>query len=164
MFPYHQSDSCIKMGRRSQAVTGPCHHERWNMVRATHVAVSALLSFIVLYVHRNHQGLSGTGEWRLGKREREIVYLSLQCHPPEWLLHGQRAGDERHFIVSLIVRDTVTRWCPQTTTIMKRTESRGLSAYQPNALPLGHTGSHVIWMLKSIYALHNYQYLRKHDV
>ena len=48
--------------------------------------------------------------------------------------------------VSLIVRDKVTRQCPQP---LKRKESRSagirtevpLSAYQPNALPLGQTGS-----------------------
>ena len=41
--------------------------------------------------------------------------------------------------------DKVTRRCPQTTTFLKRKESRsgierGPSAYQPNALPLGQTG------------------------
>ena len=44
--------------------------------------------------------------------------------------------------------DKVTRQCPQTTTVLKkkmRAEAvlnRGPSAYQPNALPLGQTGSH----------------------
>ena len=44
--------------------------------------------------------------------------------------------------------DKVTRQCPQTTTFLKRKESRSgieprsfRSAYQPNALPLGQTGS-----------------------
>ena len=43
--------------------------------------------------------------------------------------------------------DKVTRQCPQTTTFRKRKESRsgvsnrGPSAYQPNALPPGQTGS-----------------------
>ena len=37
--------------------------------------------------------------------------------------------------------DKVTRQCPQTTTFLKRKESRSGTAYQPNALPLGHTGS-----------------------
>ena len=42
--------------------------------------------------------------------------------------------------------DKVTWQCPQTTTFLKRKESRtvsnrGPSAYQPNALPLGQTGS-----------------------
>ena len=42
--------------------------------------------------------------------------------------------------------DKVTRQCPQTTTFLKKKESRsgmeprGPSAYQPNALPLGQTG------------------------
>ena len=59
-------------------------------------------------------------------------------------------SDESHFNVSLIVRDKVTRPCPQTTTFLKRKESqassnRGPSAYQPNALPLGQTGSHSWW-------------------
>ena len=78
--------------------------------------------------------------------EREIIYLSLYCH------HQNDScikvgSDESHFNVSLIVRDKVTRPCPQTTTFLKRKESqassnRGPSAYQPNALPpLGQTGS-----------------------
>ena len=55
-------------------------------------------------------------------------------------------SDERHFNVSLIVRDKVTRQCPQTTTFLKRKESRNgfeprSYAYEPNALPLGQTGS-----------------------
>ena len=45
------------------------------------------------------------------------------------------------------MRDKVTRLCLQTTTFLKRRErrtesSRDPSACQPNALPLGHTGSH----------------------
>ena len=59
-------------------------------------------------------------------------------------------SDESHFNVSLIVRDKVTRLCPQTTTFEEkglradgriRTEVGPASAYQPNALPLGQTGS-----------------------
>ena len=47
--------------------------------------------------------------------------------------------------------DKVTRQCPQTTTFLKRKESRsgierGPSAYQPNALPLGQTGSLLLAM------------------
>ena len=54
-------------------------------------------------------------------------------------------SDESHFNVSLIVRDKVTRQCPQTTIFLieRRAEavsSQGLSAYQPTALPLGQTG------------------------
>ena len=49
-------------------------------------------------------------------------------------------SDDSHFNVSLIVRDKVTRQCPQTTIFLKRKEScnresnRGLSAYQPTRL------------------------------
>jgi len=48
------------------------------------------------------------------------------------------------FNVSLTVRDKVTRQCPQTTISEERAKvdfNRGPSAYQPNALPLGQTGS-----------------------
>ena len=56
-------------------------------------------------------------------------------------------SDESHFNVSLTVRNKVTRQCPQTTTFWsERTaeanSNRCPSAYQPNALPLGQTGSH----------------------
>ena len=53
-------------------------------------------------------------------------------------------SDESHFNVLLIVRDKVTRQCPQTTTWERRAEvdsNQGLSAYQPTALLLGQTGS-----------------------
>ena len=61
---------------------------------------------------------------------------------------GIRMGsDESYFNVSLIVRDKVTRRCPQTATFEEkggpkpyRTEVLPLN-YQPNALPLGQTGS-----------------------
>ena len=49
-----------------------------------------------------------------------------------------------HFSVSLFVRDKFTRQCPQTTTWQRRVEAesnREPSACQPNALPLGQTGS-----------------------
>ncbi len=53
-----------------------------------------------------------------------------------------------HFNVSLIVRDKVTRPCPQTTIFeekgeLKQYRTKVLTAYQPTALPLGQTGSHV---------------------
>ena len=55
-------------------------------------------------------------------------------------------SDESHFNVSLIERDKVTRQCPQTTTFEEKRRAaaesnRSPSAYQPNALPLGQTGS-----------------------
>ena len=45
---------------------------------------------------------------------REIIYLSLHClHQNDFCI--KVGNDESHFNVSLIVRDKVTRQCPQTT-------------------------------------------------
>ena len=54
-------------------------------------------------------------------------------------------SDERLYCnASLIVRDKVTRQCPQTTTSEERSaqaeSNQGPSAYQPNTLPLGQAG------------------------
>ena len=59
-------------------------------------------------------------------------------------------SNESHFNVSLIVRDKVTRQCPQPTTFEGKGEvysNRGSSAYQPHALPLGQTGSQSLLFL-----------------
>ena len=58
-------------------------------------------SFMVFYVHRNHDGRVKVAE------EREIIYPSLYCHNQNdsCLKMGR---DESHFKVSLIVRDKVT--------------------------------------------------------
>ena len=56
-------------------------------------------------------------------------------------------SDESYFNVSLIERDKVTRQCPQTATFEVKGEPKQIqsnrcpSAYQPDALPLGQTGS-----------------------
>ena len=62
------------------------------------------------------------GVWRWGKRE--ITYLTLHCHHQNdsCITMG---SDESHCNVSLIVREKVTRQCPQTTSFFKRKESRG---------------------------------------
>ena len=75
----------------------------------------------------------------------EIIYLSLHCH------HQNDScikvgSDESHFNVSLIVRDKVTRRCPQTTTFEDKGEPKQIRTEVPlltslNALPLGQTGS-----------------------
>ena len=54
----------------------------------------------------------GKGVWRCWKRE--IIYLSLHCHHQNDSCI-KMGSDESHFNVSLIVRDKVTRQCPQTT-------------------------------------------------
>ena len=76
----------------------------------------------------------------------EIIYLSLHCHHQNESCI-KMGSDESHFSVSLIVRDKVTRQCPQTTTFEEkgepkriRTEILLLTSLTP--LPLGHTGSH----------------------
>ena len=75
----------------------------------------------------------------------EAIYLSLHCHHQNDFC-VKVDSDESHFNVSLIVRDKVTRPCPQTTTFEEKGEPKRYrtecpSAYQPTALPLGQTGS-----------------------
>ena len=54
--------------------------------------------------------------------EREIIYLSLHCH---------HQSDESHFNVSLIVRDKVTRQCPQTTTFEEKGDPKRIRTAGP---------------------------------
>ena len=49
----------------------------------------------------------------------EIIYLSLYCHHQNDFCI-KTGSDERPFNVSLIVRDKVTRQCPQTTTFEEK--------------------------------------------
>ena len=55
--------------------------------------------------------------------KREIIYLSLHCHHQNDSCI-KTGSDESLFNASLIVRDKVTRQCPQTTTILKKKGSR----------------------------------------
>ena len=63
--------------------------------------------------------------------ERDIIYLSLHCHH-----HNdsciKMGSDESHSNVSLIVRDKVTRQCPQTTTSEEKGEPK---RYRTEVLP-----------------------------
>ena len=73
------------------------------------------------------------------------MYLSIYRHHHNGSCFKIGSG-ESHFNVSVIVRDKVTRQCPQTTTFEEKGEpeadsNQSLSAYHPNALPLGQTGS-----------------------
>ena len=67
--------------------------------------------------------------------------------PPLGMTCIKMGSDESHFNVSLIVRDKVTRPCPQTTTFEEKGEPKRYRTellplnYQPTALPLGQTGS-----------------------
>ena len=106
---------------------------------------------MMLNFHRNHKayyrlreggGGGAEGVWRWGRKE------IIQCHHQNDSCI-KMGSDESHFNLSVIVRDKlVTRQCPQTTTVLKRKESRsGIEllgpslAYQPIALTLGQTGS-----------------------
>ena len=82
------------------------------------------------------------GMW--GGRGGGIIYLSLHCHHQNDFCI-KVASDESHFNVSLIVRDKVTRLSTNHNFSRERRaeadSNRSPSAYQPNALPLGQTGS-----------------------
>ena len=87
---------------------------------------------MVLNVHRNcmayyRWGEGGKGLWRWG--EREIIYLLLHCHHQNdsCIKMGK---DESHF-VSLIVRDKVTRQCPQTRTFEDKGEPKRIRTEVP---------------------------------
>ena len=67
-------------------------------------------------------GRRGEGVWRWG--EREIIYLvSLHCHHQNDSCI-KMGSNESHFNVSLMVKDKVTRQCPQTTTFEVKGEPK----------------------------------------
>ena len=55
--------------------------------------------------------------------EMEIIYRSLHCHHQNDRCI-KMGSEESHFNVSLIVRDGVTRQCPQTTTFEEKGEPK----------------------------------------
>ena len=66
--------------------------------------------------------------------EREIIYLLLHCHHHSCIKMG---SDESQFNVSLIVRDKVTRQCPQTTTFEKeKKKKKSRSGFEPRSFRL----------------------------
>ena len=64
-------------------------------------------------------GEKGARGYGGGGGRGESIYLSLHCHHQNdsFIKMG---SDESHFNVSLIVRDKVTRQCPQTTTFEEK--------------------------------------------
>ena len=54
---------------------------------------------------------------------RDIIYLSLHCHHQNDSCI-KMGSDESHFNVPLIVRDKVTRQCPQATTFEEKGEPK----------------------------------------
>ena len=73
----------------------------------------------------------GGGVWRW--EEREIIYLSLHFHHQNDSCI-KTGSDGSNFNVSLIVKDKVRIQCPQTTTFVKRKESR--SGIEPRSFCL----------------------------
>ena len=65
---------------------------------------------------------------------REIIYLSLHCHHQNDFCI-KVGSDESHFKVSLIVRDKVTRQCPQTTTFEEKGEPKRIRTEVNNLTP-----------------------------
>ena len=61
---------------------------------------------------------------------REIIYLSLHCHHQNDSCI-KMGSDESHFNVSLIVRDEVTRQCPQTTNFEEKREPKWIRTEVP---------------------------------
>ena len=59
----------------------------------------------------------------MGERGREIIYVSLHCHHQNDFCI-KMGSDESHFNVSLIVRDKVTRQCPETTIFEEKGEPK----------------------------------------
>ena len=65
-----------------------------------------------------------------GGGKREIIYLSLRCHRQNDSC-VKMGSDVNQFNVSLIVRDKVTRQCPQTTTFEEKGESKQIRTEVP---------------------------------
>ena len=78
--------------------------------------------------------------------EREIIYLSLHCHHQNDSCI-KMGSDESHFNVSVGSDGQSHKTVSTNHNLLeekgepKRVSNRGPSAYQPNALPLGQTGS-----------------------
>ena len=70
----------------------------------------------------------GKGVRRCGGRE--IIYLSLHCHHQNDFCI-KVGSDEIRFNVLLIVRDSVTRHCPQTTTFEEKEEPKWIRTEVP---------------------------------
>ena len=60
----------------------------------------------------------------------DVIYLSLHCHHQNDSCVKMGSG-ESHFNVSVIVRDKVTRHCPQTTTFEEKGEPKRIRTEIP---------------------------------
>ena len=87
----------------------------------------------------------GVEVWRWGKK-REIIYISLYCHHQndscikKWA--AMRDILMFHSLWEIMSQNSVHKSQPFWSGRRAEAESsQGPSAYEPNALPLGHTGS-----------------------
>ena len=92
---------------------------------------------MVLNVHVRliRVGEKGGGGGHRGGGRGRLLYLSLHCHHP----HGsciKMGCDESHFNVSLIVRDKVTRHCPETTSFEEKREPKRIRTEVPLLISL----------------------------
>ena len=62
--------------------------------------------------------------------EEGVIYLSLHCHHQNDSCI-KTGSDENHFNISLIVRDKVTRQCPQTTIFEEKGELKQIRTEVP---------------------------------
>jgi len=65
-----------------------------------------------------------------GGGRRRLLYLSLHCHH-QYDSCIKMGSDESHFNVSLIVRDKVTRQCPETTIFEEKGEPKRIRTEVP---------------------------------
>ena len=72
------------------------------------------------------RGVGGKGVWRW----REIIFLSLHFHHQNDFCI-KVGSNESHFHVSLIVRDKVTKQCPQITTFEVKGEPKQIQTEVP---------------------------------
>ena len=100
---------------------------------------------MVLNVHRNHKGLIGWGGLEVGGG---IIYLSLHCHHQNDFCI-KMGSDESYFNVSVGSDGQSHKTVSTNHNLFEEkgdsaeaVSNRCPSAYQPNALPLGQTGSH----------------------
>ena len=75
-------------------------------------------------------GEGGTEVGGGGGDKREIMYLSLHCHHQNDSCI-KMGSDKSHFNVSLIVRDMVTRQCPQATISEEKGEPKRIRTEVP---------------------------------
>ena len=96
-------------------------------------------------------GEKGVGGMEVG--EGEIIYLSLHCHHQNDSCITM-SSDKSHFNVSVGSDGQSHRTVSTNHNLSekkgepKRYRTRGPSAYQPNALPLGQTGSPVTYAVR----------------